>query len=179
MMVFFIILFIIFLIIMAIRNLNIQFEIAKLNINNVNEKIAKEFIIVVKLRIFNKITIFKTVIDEKKMTNINRNLKTKIAEKLDREKLKRAINLNNILSNRKQIKEQYKRLNIKIEKFILDLRVGTEDIMITTFFIPAMSTLISIILSKFWFNSSLFELASSILSPPFLNFLLYHNLKNL
>ena len=148
MIVFFIIFFIILLSIMLIRTLNIKIEIKELNISNIEGKTSKELISTVKILIFHKITILKADVNNEKINGLNEKFKTRIAEKIDKDILKQILNPKTIFANREEIKKHFENIGIELEKFFLDLKIGTGELFTTAFLIPTLATIIAVFLSK-------------------------------
>lgn len=148
MIVFFIILSIIAFIILAIISLTIRIEILELKIDNLNKTKRKQFKSIVKFYIFKKIRVLKIIIDKQNIKDFNKNIVTKISKNIEKETFKEVLLPKNILKSRKGTKEHFKKLKIKIEKFILNLKVGTEDVLITTAIVPIISTVIAIFISR-------------------------------
>ena len=134
----------IFLIVLS----TLKITVDNLFITNMNKqadkKIIKDFCINFELFLFGKIKIFRSKITDKKLEKINRklNIKNKI-KNFDLKKLKGNLKLN------KDTKKLLKKVDIfKISIFNLNLEIGTEDVIFTSFLITTISTLISIILSR-------------------------------
>ena len=136
-MVFLLIFLIMFLALITIR---IQIKLKNVEFNsNKQEHFNKNFIVEIKLYIFNFIPILKSKITNKKILKI-----------INNEKIKKELKL---VENRKDIDIKttinlLKNIKVQIDEMKLDVTVGTEDASITAFMIPIMSTVIAIFLSR-------------------------------
>ena len=136
-MVFLLIFLIMFLALITIR---IQIKLKNIEFNsNKQEHFNKNFIVEIKLYIFNFIPILKSKITNKKILKI-----------INNEKIKKELKL---VENRKDIDIKttinlLKNIKVQIDEMKLDVTVGTEDASITAFMIPIMSTVIAIFLSR-------------------------------
>ena len=110
---------------------SIKVKIEKLHISNVTEKFNTIFISKVSILMFNKLKIFETKIDNKKVKKIFKN------SKLDLKKI-RYTNIINIIKNSKIYLE-----NLNIEGYL-----GLENAVYTSYIISFINTMISIALSK-------------------------------
>lgn len=117
------------------------FVFTKIKIELVN--IRKNFKIVIRLYLFNKIRYLKIELNKKKINDIIRKTKLKRFE-------------NNVTStigdlyfNRKNIKSFIEDLKIELNCLNLDLKIGTEFILLTSVIITTISTIFPIVLNKF------------------------------
>ena len=156
---FFLIFFLIFIIsVLFILNSSFKLSIIKLNINTQNQMFQYEFKF--GLYLFNKIRIIGFKIDKKKIEKIKKeieqlkNSKTlKLISKIDinrisakiEKKLRKQIK-NNDIKILKVIKIITKNLNLQTLKYNMNLEIGINDAIYTSFFVAAISTLISILL---------------------------------
>lgn len=156
MMLFFLCVLIIFLVILlVIRYSSIRISIINLDIDTNNKDIISDYQVEVGIYFFRKIRIMKFTVNEKKvkklqnskfvkrMSNINFGKVTKRLEKRLQDKIMLDYKNFNILNF---VKILSKEIKPEILKFKLNLKIGVEDIMITTYVIPIISTLISFIL---------------------------------
>ena len=121
----------------------------KIDINNLKiynwdkginkEKLEKEFLINIGLYLFGKLKIFNLKIDNNKISKWN--IKEKV-KNMDFNKMKTDISLE------KEDIKLLKKLQIDLEKFYLNLNVGTIDMNITTWVNFIIITLVSILLGK-------------------------------
>ncbi len=156
MMLFFLCVLIIFLVILlVIRYSSIRISIINLEIDTDNKDIISDYQIEVGIYFFKKIRIMKFTVNEKKVkklqnskfvkriSNINLGRVTKRLEKRLKDKVMLDYKNFNILNF---VKVLSKEIKPEILKFKLNLKIGIEDIMVTTYVIPIISTLISFIL---------------------------------
>lgn len=156
MMLFFLCVLIIFLVILLlIRYSSIRISIINLEINTENKDIINDYEFEMGIYFFYKMRIIKLTINEKKikklqnskfikkMCNVNLERVTKKIEKKLQDKVIQDYKNFNILNF---IKVLLKELKPEILKFNLNFKIGVQDIMITTYAIPIISTLISFIL---------------------------------
>lgn len=131
------------ILIVLISTLKINIE--KLEISNEieNTPIIKELDISIGIYVFNKFKILKKHITQNNMQDL------KSSKKL--EKLKNKLLNKNTLNKRKNIKADLsfgKYLNPKLQNINLELKLGTEDVVLTSFLIVIISIAISMLLSK-------------------------------
>lgn len=156
MMLFFLCVLIIFLVILlVIRYSSIRISIINLEIDTDNKDIISDYQVEVDIYFFKKIRIMKFTVNEKKVkklqnskfikriSNINFGRVTKRLEKRLQDKVMLDYKNFNILNF---VKVLSKEIKPEILKFKLNLKIGVEDIMVTTYAIPIISTLISFIL---------------------------------
>ena len=97
----------------------------------------------IELRFLGKIKIFSIMLVPKKVKQIVDIIK--IRQKIEQ------INWNQFkkeLPSKEKIKEIIKKLNIKLQKFHLELEIGTQDILITSFLVAGFASILGIILPK-------------------------------
>lgn len=156
MILFFLCALIIFLVILLIiRYSSIRVSIINLQIDTNSKDIISDYHIEVGIYFFKKIRIIKYTINKKKMkklqnsrlvrkmSNVNFGKVTKKLEKKLQDKVMQDYKDFNILNF---IRILLKELKLEILKFKLNLKIGLEDIMVTTYAVPIISTLISFIL---------------------------------
>ena len=109
------------------------------NITNVKEKSLKnpnkKAQVNISFCLFNYIKWFGLKLDEKKFNKMYEKIKL---GKIDLKKLEQDFKLRDLL--------QLKKLKAEIEYLNLELKIGTEDVILTSFIVAVISTLISIIL---------------------------------
>ncbi len=133
-----------FIIILIISTLKINVE--KLEISNEveNTPIVKEIEVSFGIYILNKIKIFNKHIDKENIQNIKNSKST--------EKFKnKFLNGANIKEKRQNVKMDLnilKQLKPKLKEMNLELKLGTEDVVLTSFLICIISIAISMILAK-------------------------------
>ena len=145
---FFILLLLVLLLFFLITLSTLKITIDNLYITNMskqsNKKTIKDYCFLIELFLFGKIKIFSSKITDEKIQRINKklNIKNRI-QNFNLKKLKGNFKLD------KQTKEFLKEANIiNISKFNLNLEIGTENVIFTSFLITTISTFISIILSR-------------------------------
>lgn len=116
----------------------IRIEIINFKFTSMSEKhLNEDYKIIIKLRIFNKFTIFKIILTKNKLKNLNlkqdaKIIRTKIIEnKIDKRVFK-------IIKN---IKIIIKRLNLSID-------IGTEDASLTALLVAIISSITGVIFRK-------------------------------
>ena len=135
----FIFIFLVILIIMIlILYSKIQIEIRNLKFSSQNKPyFNNSYKIIIKLYILSIIPLFRISITEKKIKKLKGKLKkveTKVIEESDK------------LS--KNIFKAIKKLNINIKYIDLKIKIGTENAGLTSIIVPALSTVIAILLRK-------------------------------
>lgn len=132
------------ILILAIITIRMKIKLKNIEFNSRNkEHLSRNFLVEIKLYIFNFIPILKF-----KITN-NGILKFINNEKIKRELKKQEVKL---VENRKNIDietiNSLKNIKVQIDEMRLDITIGTEDASITAFVIPIISTIIAIFLSR-------------------------------
>lgn len=152
MMLFFLCVLIIFLFIfLVIRYSSIRISIINLDIDTNSKKIINDYQFEFGIYIFNKVRIIKFKINEKKIKNLENSKLLKKMSKVNLSKVTKKLE-NKVLKNNKSfkitkfIKIFLKEIKPEIIRFKLNLKIGLDDIMATTYAIPFISTLISFIL---------------------------------
>ncbi len=142
----FILLFLMALFVLIISISNLRVSINKLEVSNEieNTPIIKKFEMSISVYILNKIKIFNKNINEYDLKSVKNS--------------KRIEQVKNKLLNGKSVKEKkknvkmdidiLKRLNINLKELNLELKLGTEDVLLTTFLITIISIIISMALAK-------------------------------
>lgn len=140
--VFFIILFLMLLILLILLS-TIRINVNKFNFNNetVSKKCNYSFFI--NLYFLDKIKFFEIMINEERIKKLNQkmNIETKIKD-IDFKKIK------GNLPSKKEIKNVIKRMNINLDEFHLILKVGTEDVIITSAIVTEIASILGIVLAK-------------------------------
>lgn len=152
MMLFFLCVLIIFLFVfLVIRYSSIRISIINLDIDTNSKKIINDYQFEFGIYIFNKVRIIKFKINEKKIKNLENSKLLKKMSKVNLSKVTKKLE-NKVLKNNKSfkitkfIKIFLKEIKPEIIRFKLNLKIGLDDIMATTYAIPFISTLISFIL---------------------------------
>lgn len=141
-----------FVFIIAFFILGVFFAKVKINVKKIHLKMTKnelyenDYCINIGIYLYGKIKIFGVNFKDndikimgKKINSLSR-IKDKIYSKIIKS------NFENI--DRKIITHNIKDLNLKFEKFHLDLSLGTDSTLITSFFIFVIATVVSIIVKK-------------------------------
>ena len=138
----------IFLIIIFFISSLILFTIIEIHIENIkylseNRNLNKDYRIIVKLKIFNKLTYLKINLKKSRMKNVRKLLKI--------DKLKE-----NILQNKNSLDNGIFKLSkhVKVKKLNLKINIGVEDAAINAIFVGLISTIVSIVLRNFIENKS-------------------------
>lgn len=131
-------LFIIILLITILLFSAISIQIENLKISNTQEKkIEDNYKVRIKLLFLSKVPIFAINLNSKKMRNI---YSSKKLEKIDYKKIKSKI------PNRINIFKLIKILQIKIKSLNLKVKIGTIDILSTSYIVGIIASIISILL---------------------------------
>lgn len=140
--VFFIILFLILLILLILFS-TIRINVNKFNFNNETISNKYDYCFFINLYFLDKIKFFEVMINEERIKKLNQkmNIETKIRD-IDFKKVK------GNLPNKKEIKNALKRMNINLDEFHLILKVGTEDVIITSAIVAGIASVLGIILAK-------------------------------
>lgn len=156
MIAFFIILGILFFLsliflILCLSNLEIEVEKFDFNSTNIKGKKIEDYLIYIKIKLLDKITLFKLKINHEK---INKWEKSKLLKLKIFDKINNIFKIEDtILKNKKEIfkKENLKyikELKIKIKKLNLNLQICVGETILTVYAIVIISTIISILLAK-------------------------------
>ena len=135
-------LFILLTIIIVLIFSKIQVEIENFRLNlpkNKNKILNDTFLFKIKLVIFGTLPIINLKINREKLKKLENNLKDKKI-KLDINKIGKQITKENI--------NYPKKLQMNIEKIKLKINFGTENTILTSFIVPIISTIWSIVLTK-------------------------------
>lgn len=135
-------LFILLTIIIVLIFSKIQVEIENFRLNlpkNKNKILNDTFLFKIKLVIFGTLRIINLKINREKLKKLENNLKDKKI-KLDINKIGKQITKENI--------NDAKKLQMHIEKIKLKINFGTENTILTSFMVPIISTIWSIVLTK-------------------------------
>lgn len=127
--------FICILIFSKIRIEIINFRFTSMNKKHLNEN----YKIIIKLRIFNKFTIFKIILTEKKLKRLNLQQEAKIIK-------------TRIIENKSKIDKKIfkvmKKIKINIKKINLSINIGTEDASLTALLVAIISSITGVIFRK-------------------------------
>ena len=153
---FIIIAIILFAIIIFFSKINIQIINFKFN-SQTNKHINEDYQFIVRLYFLGKIPVIKTKITKQKLEEIKLRERFK---KINFENLKNNIKIDN------DLKKSIKRLNVEIKRLNLKINLGTENSAITSIIVPAISTVIAIILKN---KMKEFEDQSFVVNPIYQN----------
>ena len=112
----------------------IRIELKKVEISNINKQ--SYYMLQISWYIFYKIKVFQKQWDPPKLKKVWTKLKR---HKIDLEKIERNIPMN------KQL-ELFKKLKLQVKQFNLELEIGTEDALITSFLVFFLSNLLALTL---------------------------------
>lgn len=134
----------IFIILLLISTIKVNLEKLELSNENPNTPIIKEIELSVGIYILNKFKIYSKHINKENIKNI------KNTKGLDKVK-KKFLTGNNIKDKKQSAKfdlKLLKQLKIKLHNINLELELGTEDVILTSFLICVVAIAISMILAK-------------------------------
>lgn len=134
----FLLVFMIFICILIFSKIRI--EIINFRFTSMNKKHLNEnYKIIIKLRIFNKFTIFKIILTEKKLKRLNLQQEAKIIK-------------TRIIENKSKIDKKIfkvmKKIKINIKKINLSINVGTENASLTALLVAIISSITGIVFRK-------------------------------
>lgn len=140
--VFFIILFLILFILLIIFS-TIKIDIRKFNFNNENTRNQCDYSFFIELYFLDKIKIFSLMLNEEKVQKLNQkiDIQNKIKD-IDFKKVKRD------LPSKEDLRKIVKKLKIKLDEFHLILKIGTEDVIITSAIVTGIASVLGIVLAK-------------------------------
>ena len=143
--------FLILLILLIILSIKIQIRVENLKYSSelINEAshLNKEYIISICMYTLNKIPVLRIKLTKDKFHQLNQ--KTHIKEKLEKQMKEQNLKqLSEKYDVTKDFKEIIKNINIRTNKLDLKLEIGTQNVILTSFLIPAISTILAIILYK-------------------------------
>jgi len=128
------------IIVLIFSKIQVEIENFRLNLPKNKDKILNDtFLFKIKLVIFGTLPIINLKINREKLKKLENNLKDKKI-KLDINKIGKQITKENI--------NDAKKLQMHIEKIKLKINFGTENTILTSFMVPIISTIWSIVLTK-------------------------------
>ena len=130
-----VILIILMLLIIAILLSTINFKVNNFRITNLISEEKTKFELIFNLKLFNKFKIFSIKLNEKKLYEITRKMHL---EKITIKELESKFVISDI--------KELIRIKMKLTELNLNLELGLEDIMITTYVIPTICAILSILL---------------------------------
>ena len=142
----FFLLFLISLFIIIILISNLKISVKKLEVSNEtqNTPLIKNIEISIGVYILNKVRIFNKNINEDDLKS------AKNSKRIEQIKNK-LLNGESVKEKKKNVKidiDILKRLNMNLKELNLELKLGTEDVLLTTFLITVISIIISMILAR-------------------------------
>ena len=140
--------FLVLLILLLILSMKIQIKIENLKYNSENKShINKKYNVILYIYILSKIPIFRIKFTEEKFHKLNEktHIKEKIEKEMKEQNLKKLAEKYNVT---KDFKEIIKNIKIRTSKLDFSLKLGTKNVILTSFLIPAISTIIAFLLYK-------------------------------
>lgn len=136
----------IFLILIITVKVEVKIQNIKYNSEKVKgECLANNYQIIIKILTLEKIPIFRLKINKSKIEKINAktHLKQKIEEEIQKQDIAKAIEMEKKYDLKKLIPEVYKNIKLETENINLKIDIGTENVVLTSFIIPIISTILA------------------------------------
>lgn len=136
----------IFLILIITVKVEVKIQNIKYNSEKVKgERLANNYQIIIKILTLEKIPIFILKINKSKIEKINAktHLKQKIEEEIQKQDIAKAIEMEKKFDLKKLIPEVYKNIKLETENINLKIDIGTENVVLTSFIIPIISTILA------------------------------------
>lgn len=136
----------IFLILIITVKVEVKIQNIKYNSEKVKgERLANNYQIIIKILTLEKIPIFILKINKSKIEKINAktHLKQKIKEEIQKQDIAKAIEMEKKFDLKKLIPEVYKNIKLETENINLKIDIGTENVVLTSFIIPIISTILA------------------------------------
>ena len=136
----------IFLILIITVKVEVKIRNIKYNSEKVKgERLANNYQIIIKILTLEKIPIFRLKINKSKIEKINAktHLKQKIKEEIQKQDIAKAIEMEKKYDLKKLISEVYKNIKLETENINLKIDIGTENVVLTSFIIPIISTILA------------------------------------
>lgn len=136
----------IFLILIITVKVEVKIRNIKYNSEKVKEeRLANNYQIIIKILTLEKIPIFRLKINKSKIEKINAktHLKQKIEEEIQKQDVAKAIEIEKKYDLKKLIPEVYKNIKLETENINLKIDIGTENVVLTSFIIPIISTILA------------------------------------
>ena len=136
----------IFLILIITVKVEVKIRNIKYNSEKVKgERLANNYQIIIKILTLEKIPIFRLKINKSKIEKINAktHLKQKIKEEIQKQDIAKAIEMEKKYDLKKLIPEVYKNIKLGTENINLKIDIGTENVVLTSFIIPIISTILA------------------------------------
>ena len=130
------------------KNKNRNNQFTSMSEKHLNE----DYKIIIKLRIFNKFTIIKIILTDKKLKRLNLQQEAKIIK-------------TRIIENKSKIDKKIfkvmKKIKINIKKINLSINIGTENASLTALLVAIISSITGIVFRKSIINKNLINIAVS------------------
>ena len=136
----------IFLILIITVKVEVKIQNIKYNSEKVKgERLTNNYQIIIKILTLEKIPIFRLKIHKSKIEKINAktHLKQKIKEEIQKQDIAKAIEMEKKYDLKKLIPEVYKNIKLETENINLKIDIGTENVVLTSFIIPIISTILA------------------------------------
>lgn len=136
----------IFLILIITVKVEVKIQNIKYNSEKVKgERLTNNYQIIIKILTLEKIPIFRLKINKSKIEKINAktHLKQKIKEEIQKQDIAKAIEMEKKYDLKKLIPEVYKNIKLETENINLKIDIGTENVVLTSFIIPIISTILA------------------------------------
>lgn len=136
----------IFLILIITVKVEVKMQNIKYNSEKVKgERLANNYQIIIKILTLEKIPIFRLKINKSKIEKINAktHLKQKIKKEIQKQDIAKAIEMEKKYDLKKLILEVYKNIKLETENINLKIDIGTENVVLTSFIIPIISTILA------------------------------------
>lgn len=136
----------IFLILIITVKVEVKIRNIKYNSEKVKgERLTNNYQIIIKILTLEKIPIFRLKINKSKIEKINAktHLKQKIKEEIQKQDIAKAIEMEKKYDLKKLIPEVYKNIKLETENINLKIDIGTENVVLTSFIIPIISTILA------------------------------------
>ena len=136
----------IFLILIITVKVEVKIRNIKYNSEKVKgERLTNNYQIIIKILTLEKIPIFRLKINKSKIEKINvkTHLKQKIKEEIQKQDIAKAIEMEKKYDLKKLIPEVYKNIKLETENINLKIDIGTENVVLTSFIIPIISTILA------------------------------------
>ena len=141
----------IFLILIITVKVEVKIQNIKYNSEKVKgERLANNYQIIIKILTLEKIPIFRLKINKSKIEKINAktHLKQKIKKEIQKQDIAKAIEMEKKYDLKKLIPEVYKNIKLETENINLKIDIGTENVVLTSFIIPVISTILVFIVKR-------------------------------
>ena len=136
-----------------IITLQIQVKVKHIKYNSEElkgKRLANNYQIIIKILTLEKIPIFRLKINKAKIEKLNKKtqIKQKIEEKIKRQDFTKAIEMEKKYDLKKLIPEIYKNIKLEVKNIDLKIGIGTENVILTSFIIPVISTILAFTIKR-------------------------------